>query len=115
MSEVTVQQLEAQRENMKQQIEMRAAVQRLIKNPDFRKVIEQEFMLKECARYAQSSADPALPEKSQKDALALAQAPGHLKRFLSVSIQMGNVAEDQLQSIDDALDEARAETAVNGS
>jgi hypothetical protein len=56
-----------------------------------------------------------MSEQSQKDSVALAQAAGPFKRFLSLSIQMGNVAEDQLQAIDDALDEARAETAVNGS
>ena len=115
MSEVTVQQLETQREGMKQAIEMRSAVQRLSKNADFRKVISEYFMEKECARYAHASADPALPERNQKDALAISQAAGHLKRFLSVIIQMGNAAEGELDSIDNALDEARAETAIPGN
>ena len=112
MSEVTVQQLESQREGMKQAIAMRTAVQRLSKNADFRKVINEQFMEKECARYTQASCDPALSERSQKDALAIAQAAGHLKRYLSVTIQMGNAAENELVSIDAALDEARAETAL---
>ena len=111
MSEVTVQQLETQREAMKQAVEMRQAVQRLTQNVDFRKVINEQFMEKECARYVQASADPALSERNQKDALAIAQAAGHLKRYLSVLIQMGNAAENELGSIDNALDEARAETA----
>ena len=112
MSEVTVQQLESQREGMKQAIEMRSAVQRLSKNADFRKVSSEYFMEKECARYTQASCDPALSERNQKDALAIAQAAGHLKRYLSVTIQMGNAAENELLSIDSALDEARAETAL---
>lgn len=108
MSEVTVEQLESQREAMKKAVEMRQAVQRLSKNSDFRKVITDQFMEKECARYAHLSADPSLPEKNQKDALALAQAAGHLKRYLSVLIQMGNAAENEIFSIDDALNDARA-------
>ena len=112
MSEVTVQQLETQRETMKQAVEMRQAVQRLTQNADFRKVITEQFMEKECARYVHASADPALNERNQKDALSIAQAAGHLKRYLSVLIQMGNAAENELDSIDTALDEARAETAI---
>lgn len=91
---------------------MRQAVQRLTQNVDFRKVISEQFMEKECARYVHASADPALSERNQKDALYIAQAAGHLKRYLSVLIQMGNAAENELESIDVALDEARAETAI---
>lgn len=109
MSEVTVEQLESQREVMKKAVELRQSVQRLTKNADFRKVIAEQFMEKECARYVHASADPALPEKNQKDALAIAQAGGHLKRYLSVLIQMGNAAENEIASIDDALNDARAE------
>ena len=109
MSEVTVNQLEAQRDGMKQAVEMRQAVQRLTQNVDFRKVITEQFMEKECARYVHASADPALAERNQKDALAIAQASGHLRRYLSVLIQMGNAAENELVSIDSALDDARAE------
>jgi hypothetical protein len=109
MSEVTVEQLENQRVGFQKALELRAAVQRLTQNSDFRKVISENFMLHECARYAQISADPAIPEKNQKDALAIAQASGHLKRYLSVLIQMGNAAEDQIGQLDDQLEEARAE------
>lgn len=111
MSEVTIQQLEAQRDSMKQAVELRQAVQRLTQNKDFRKVINEQFMEKECARYAQASADPALPERNQKDALSIAQSAGHLKRFLSVLIQMGNAAENEMVAIDNALDDARADSA----
>ena len=110
MSEVTVEQLESQRDAMKKAVDMRQAVQRLSKNADFRKVITDQFMEKECARYVHASADPALPEKNRADALAIAQASGHLKRYLSVIIQMGNAAENEILSIDDALNDARAES-----
>ena len=91
MSEVTVQQLETQREAMKQAVEMRQAVQRLTQNADFRKVITEQFMEKECARYVHASSDPALNERNQKDALSIAQAAGHLKRYLSVNTRVGAI------------------------
>ena len=64
------------------------------------------------SRYVHASSDPALSERNQKDALSIAQAAGHLKRYLSVLIQMGNAAENEMESIDNALDDARAETAI---
>lgn len=106
--QVTIEQLELQLESSKEQVALRDAAQRLWANRDFKKVILEAFMVKECARYAQTSADPALDLQSRADALALAQASGHLKRFLSVVIQMGNSAESQIGPIEDALDEDRA-------
>lgn len=61
------------------------------------------FCLKECARYVQASGDPALNAESRQDALNIAQAAGHLKRYLSVVIQMGNHAERQMPDLDNAI------------
>lgn len=69
----------------------------------------EEFCVNECARYAQASADPALSANERADALAIAQSAGHLRRFLSVVIQMGNSAENTIADIEAALEEARAE------
>lgn len=106
--EVTIEQLELQLKSSKEQVELRNAAKRLWENRDFKKVILESFMTTECARYAQTSADPALDATSRADALALAQASGHLKRFLSVIVQMGNNAEGQIPAIEQALDEDRA-------
>ena len=107
MSQVT--QLEQQKSDFKAAIEKRGMASRLMKNRDFRKLILEEFCTAECARYAQASADPNLSKDEQADALALAQAAGHLRRWLSVVVQMGNQAESQMQSLDQAIEEARAE------
>lgn len=107
--QVTIEQLELQLESSKEQVELRNAAQRLWENRDFKKVILEGFMLHECARYAQQAGNPAMSREDRDDALQLALAAGHLKRFLSVTIQMGNNAESQIKAIEDALDEDRAE------
>lgn len=112
MSEVA--QLEHQRESFKEQIQNRDMAIRLATHPDFKKLILQEFCVNECARYAQQSANPGLSDREQKDALAIAQAAGHLRRFLSVMIQMGNNAENQMVDLDEALAEARRDEAGHG-
>jgi len=43
----------------------------------------------------------------------MAQASGHLKRFLSVTVQMGAHAERSMPEVDAALAEARAEEGLN--
>lgn len=107
MSEVYA--LKKQREDSQIAMEQRDIALRLSNNPDFKKLILNEFCINECARYAQASADPALNEMQRADSLAIAQAAGHLRRFLSVKVQMGNNAERQLPDLDSAILEAEAE------
>lgn len=106
--ETTIKQLEEQSADLKKLVELRDAVIKLSNNREFKRVIHEEFLLHNCARYAQLSADPSLPADNRADALALAQAAGHLKRFLSVQVQLGNNAESQLSQISDAIDEMRS-------
>lgn len=107
MSEVFA--LENQLDQAKEQMARREMALKLSNNPEFKKLILQEFCINECARYAQSSADPALDDRARADALALAQAAGHLRRFLSVIVTMGNNAERNLPDLEQAILEARQE------
>ena len=107
MSEVY--ELEQQLENSKELIARKDLALKLHKVPAFRKLILEEFCVNECARYAQNSANPALGEAERADSLAIAQAAGHLRRFLSVVVTMGNQAEGQMVSLEQALTEARQE------
>lgn len=113
MSEVSanVQQMEKTIADIKDAIKLRDLVLRLDNNPDFKRLINDEFLVKECARYAQNSANPALGAVERADSLGIAQAAGHLKRFLSVTIQKGNHAASQLPEYESALDEMRGEEA----
>lgn len=98
-----------QRADAEELIARRAMATRLANNPDFKKLILQEFCVEECARYAQTSGDPALSAAQRADALAISQSAGHLRRWLQIIGQMGLSAQNQLESLDDAITEARAE------
>lgn len=110
MSEVYA--LEQQLSNAKILVEHRDLALKLSKNHEFRKLILDIFCKEECARYAQASADPALPANERADSLAMAQAAGHLKRFLQVTITMGNVADRDIKDVEAMLQEARAEEDI---
>lgn len=99
--------LEDQLKDSKALVVRRDTILRLSKNADFRKVILDDFFVEECARYARESGDPALTDVQRADALAIAQAAGHLKRYLNIQIQLGNQAEGQLTAIEGAIEEER--------
>ena len=104
-------QLEAQQEGNKKLIALRDAVVNLQKNRDFRKLILEQFLVEDCARYAQLSADPGLGINERADALAMAQAAGHLKRFLGVTKRMGDTADSENHSIQEELDDLEVKNA----
>ena len=111
MSEIQQQILEAERQiaESKVLIEIREAAIRLYDNPDFRKLIVKGYLLEDCARFVHQSGDPSLDLQGRADALAMAQACGHLKRYLSAQIQMGYVATNSIQDMENVLEELRAE------
>lgn len=107
MSEVNA--LEKQLDDAKEFIARRDLAVKLYKNPEFKKLIIDEFCGSECARYAQTSADPALSDRERADALAIAQAAGHLRRYLSVIVTMGNQSEQMLDRLEAEIEVARQE------
>lgn len=111
MSDVVA--LEKQLSDAKELISQKDLAIKLSKNQAFRKLILEEFCTADCARYAQESADPGLSPEAQQDALSMAQAAGHLRRWLSIKFQMGAQAESQLQDLEDGIDDARAEEDMN--
>jgi cation transport regulator ChaC len=107
MSEVFA--LEKQLEEAKQLMNRREMALKLHSNREFKKLILEEFCVNECARYAQTSADPNLGDRERADAIALAQAAGHLRRYLSVVVTLGNQAESSIQGLEYEIEAARQE------
>lgn len=107
MSEVFA--LEKQLEDSKEAVTRRELALKLYKNPEFKKLVLDEFCTTECARYAQLSADPSLGDRERADALALAQAAGHLRRFLSIVVTMGNQADRLIPDLEAEIEAARQE------
>jgi hypothetical protein len=106
MSEI--QSFERDIRDAKELIEVRKAALRLEQNQDFRRLFINGYFSTEAARMVQLSSDPALTEQQRADALDMAKATGHTKRYLSMCVQMGAAAERELPSMEIALDEARA-------
>lgn len=107
MSEI--EQLEAQKKDLKVQVELRDQIIKLSQNFEFRKVFHEEFFQKEASRLVRIGGDPNLDEKQRADAISMALATGHVQRYLSANVQMGNMAEENIKQIDAALEELRAE------
>jgi hypothetical protein len=106
---VTVEDLERQQENLQAIVAKRDLILRLEKNQDFRKLIHEDFIVQDCANYVHESNDPRLTPEQQADALAMAQAAGCLKRYLTICVQMGNRAEQEIKQISATIDEVRSE------
>lgn len=93
------------------QVAMRDLVLKLSNNRDFKKVIEEEYCIQEAARFVELAGSPTLSVEQRKETLDCAMAPGHLKRWMSARIQMGNYSEDQIFQIDAEIEELRGEEA----
>lgn len=103
-----IEQMERENEDYRQQAAMGQVAKRLKDNKDFKDFILDYFCTKECARYAQVSGDVNLPKESREDAMAVAQAAGHVKRFLNNAIQMGEQAERAIRVNEVEMDQIRA-------
>jgi hypothetical protein len=111
-----LQQLEAGLEDAKQAVALRDTILKLTENREFKKVIRENFLETACARYARESADPILSDRQRADALAMAQAAGHLKRWFQLQIQMGDTAAQSIPSYESDIELERSgeDTAEEG-
>lgn len=111
MSEVTqrIKELEAHIEGQKTLAEMGEIAERLAANHDFRVLILDGFCRDEAARYVQESGDPMLTAVQRQDALNMAQASGHLKRFLSITCVIGHGAQDSILNAQAEIEQLRSE------
>lgn len=89
-------------------IAQREKALKLSANSEFRDLFINGFFRDEAARLVQISTDPNLSLQDREDALAMAQSTGHAKRYLSVIVQQGYVAERDLPAMRATLEEVRA-------
>ena len=99
--------LEQEIEQAEDLVSRRNMALKLFENREFRILFMDEFLTKEAARLVHLSSDPALNADQRADALAMAQATGHVKRYLSMTVQMGAVAEREIADMKASLDELR--------
>jgi hypothetical protein len=110
MSEAT-DQLDQQLRSEKELVELKGCADRLHANPDFRRLVYDEYLLKEPARLAMMAGDPIMEKPVRDDAMQMALAAGHFKRFMAATHQRGVAAEGNIIQINAVLDEVRAEEA----
>jgi hypothetical protein len=101
--------LEHQLKGVKAAIANAEDIRKLMANALFRKVILEQFCTQDCSRYVQESGDPLLNEVQRADALAMAQAAGHLKRYLEITLQRAESLPGVKIDIENELDAARSE------
>lgn len=101
---------EKQIRDLRKEVADFADLEKLVANPLFRKVILQRFCVEECARYAQLSADPSLPsDAARADALGIAQAAGHLRRWIQVMQRQAELARGTIHDLEQNLEILRQE------
>lgn len=106
-----IQELEAQKADLQKQVDLRDQILKLSGDHAFRKVINEGFLRDEAARSIRMAGEPTLSAQEKSGLIEMALAAGHLQRYLSANIQMGNQAADTIFQIDEALAELRAEGA----
>lgn len=100
--------LEKQLKEAKEVVTRRDLAERLLRNKDFQKFIMTDFIVTDAARLVAESADPALSVQQRADAMSMAQAPGHLKRFIQMTVMMGNNVAGMIPQIEEAIVQERA-------
>jgi hypothetical protein len=103
-----IQNLEVQIGKLKQQEVLGKLAEKLALVPEFKTLIMDEFMTAEVVRNCAISGDPSLDEKQRADALAMAQAGGHLKRYLQAQVVMGRTAQKEIKECESLIDELNA-------
>lgn len=109
MSNVTqkIEELEASAVSAKEVVAQRDALVKLASTPEFRKLIVEGYLRDETARLTHISSEPGMTPQDRADAMAMAQATGHFKRWMNALIQMGNHAEKGIKDIDEMISEMR--------
>lgn len=104
-TETPAEQIDRQMSNCRQVVERREQALRLLKNADFKALIMQFYMVEEAARLSQMSGHLGLTPADAKGFMDMAQATGHLKRFLDVTIRQGEQALADLTQYRENYDE----------
>lgn len=91
--------IKIEKEALNKTIKLREAYLELLKDKNYQLVIEQAFMVDDCARYARLSGLTSNPEAVRLDALSKAQSAGHLAEYLHMVNMKGITAANSLESL----------------
>jgi len=106
MSQQEIKELEANMKDLQEMIDLGNSLEKLLKNRDFKKVIEKEYLHEEAVRLVQLKADSNMQsEQAQKRVLRDIDAIGSFTQFLDLVRQKADAAKDAMGECEDALAE----------
>lgn len=97
------------------QVEISDAARKLATNPEFELVVMDAYFTKEPARLGALMASGRLPQKNFDNCAHDLQAIAHFRNFLKEQLERGNLARNELDSLQEAYDEAVTSGAMNPS
>ncbi len=107
--EEDIQEVEITIEEAKKAVEYAVLVRRLIDNPDFKKLVTEDYFVEEAARLTHLYSEPGLTDDQirwvQNDLLAI----GGFKRFIKNKLLLGTNAQHELDHSTEVLEELRME------
>jgi hypothetical protein len=105
-----IQEIELNIEAAKEALAFKKAVQALLKNAHFKKVITEGYFKEEASRVVLLKADASQQSaESQNELNNSIIAIGYLRQYLSSLMQLGTMAENAINSDEQTLEELHAE------
>jgi hypothetical protein len=103
-----LQELEQSLESAKKNLALHDALVKLQGNKDFKKLITEAYLVSAAADFARQAGDPTHTDRQKADAMAMALAPGHLKRFFAVVFAQGEQAIEDIPQLEAAIEHVQA-------
>lgn len=100
--------LEHQLAEAKKFVAHSAKVEQFTSSKLFKEIIEEAYFTQAASRFVHQSADPMLDDKQRADALNMAQAAGHFKRWIIAQEKLGETAESSIQQLEEQIDYLRS-------
>lgn len=109
-TEDTIKNIELSIEEAKQSVDLKLALGRLIKNRDFKKVIEEGYLRNEAIRLVHAKASPSLQSAEHQARITRdIDAIGALDQYLTTIYQIGSQAEYAVADYEQELETVRNE------
>lgn len=103
---LTLEEYEDAKKSLNKIIERAGAARRLAENEDFKALVMEGYLTDEPVRLAELMASGRLHKSSMENCMAEMDAIGKFRTFFRNMLEQGNLAADELVSLEEARDEA---------